>query len=121
MLPATFEKYAFDVMHLSNSIELVSAALGESESWVKFSVVGRSGDKIVWDVSGKSQNGVEICEKLLSSGLRETDTFSINDKRTIKSLTCFGESVNFTNLSGSTIALSNEKGDLVILLTKVSV
>ena len=121
MIPNNTEKYSFDVIHLANSIELVSAALGDSESWVKFSVIGKSSGKIVWNVSGKSQNGVEISEKLLSSGNSETDAFSINDKRSLKALACFGETVNISNLSNSVIGFSNDLGNTVILLTKVAV
>lgn len=111
--------YTFNTKSLSSASDMISNSLGSFDSWIHFSVVGRSGDNLVWQLTGKTFKGAEFNERVASTDGDTVESFSVNKTRLIKSLTLFGDSVNLHDYSRSLIALSDPTFSKVVYLTKV--
>lgn len=115
--------YRFDKSALSGAVDLVSVALGETEFWTIFSIVGEDEDGcFVWDVFGKSFSNFEVSEKVVSSpgNGEKIERFGINKKMILKALAIYDEVVflhDFPNM----VALTDESGNRVMALTKAAV
>lgn len=114
--------YKFSADALVNSIDLVSAALGDADSWIKMSTVGKTPDsRLVWRVEGNSYTGLAVQEEISSSDGIIVEPFGINKQRSLKGLTVFKDSVILWNMSNSVIALTNEQASKCLILTKTRV
>lgn len=118
MIPEGTEGYTFKKDELFNAVDLVATTLGDAESWISLSTVGRSGDSLVWEVAGKAYNGVEASEKLLSSHGSIVKPFAVNKKRMLRCMSSFGETIHLYDLSRSALALADDSGSQVALLIK---
>jgi hypothetical protein len=119
VIPEISASYRFALLDLVNSIDLVHATLGDAESIVKMSISGKSGDKMVWSVGGKSHTGVEVSENILSTGNLVLPPFGLNKKRALKCLSIFEENkITAYDFGSSALAISNEDGTKVVLLIK---
>lgn len=118
MLPGDAVGYVFKTSQLFNAVDLVATTLGDAESWISLSAIGKSEDKLVWEIGGKTYNKVEVSEKVLSTDGPIVNAFGVNKKRMLRCLASFGEQVYLYDLSNSTLAVTNEQGNRAALLIK---
>lgn len=127
LIPDVSVDYTFFRDSLLNSVDLIGTALGDTEHWVYLETIGLSGDSLVWRLSGKSHENVEIheditCEisDLMASNESVVSKFSVNKKTLLMLLGMFGDTVRVCNFNSSFLALANEEGSLVSLLLKAA-
>lgn len=118
LIPQGSMGYVFARDDLMNAVDIVSTTLGDSESWVSMSTIGKSEGSLVWEVKGKSYDGVEVTENILSTDGEVIQPFAVNKKRMLRCLSSFEDSVIAYDLSNSSLALANDSGDSVVLLIK---
>lgn len=113
--------YVFDKEAFSASVDYVSSVVGDSNQWVSFVVEGKSGDSLVWIVQSKAQAGTEVCERILSSDGPVIGAFSLNKKSVLNGLKCFDEKVCLIDLNYSSVALTSEAKDVIVISVKSAV
>ena len=118
LIPDNSINHSFLRNSLLNSVDFVGTALGDTEHWVCLETIGTSGDSLVWRISGKSHENVEVHEDITSGGSESVDKFSVNKRTLLMSLNMFGDDVRICNFNPSFLALSTEEGTLVSLLLK---
>jgi hypothetical protein len=107
---------------LFNAFDLVSSALGDQDFWIKISVVGTDKDNLnIWRVFGRSSMGIEAFEDVVSDSGGSVGSFSVHKLSALKALSIFSDVVYLSDLSYSSVALSNVEGSEVVLLTKTNV
>lgn len=114
----TEDSYVFDPDAVFAAVELVSSALGDTESWITFKIIGQSGNELVWEISGKSHKGVEVSEKVTSSQGPIIEGMQLNKERLMKSLKIFKDKLYVYNLSPSVLLLTDEEGLRLSMLVK---
>lgn len=118
LIPEGAYGYAFEVENLLNAVDLVATTLGEAESWISLSTVGKFEGNLVWEIGGKTYNGIEVSEKVVSSDGPIVEAFGVNKKRMLRCLSTFEQTVLMYDLNNSTLALADEQGTRAALLIK---
>lgn len=111
------EVYCFQRDYLMQALDLVTSTVAD-ESQVKFEVLGDQEESLVWRISSKNVKGTYCEELVLSTKGLLSDTFFVHGKKMIKALSTYKETVILHNHSQSTIALIDDTGNDVTLLSK---
>ena len=121
VIPEGSPSYDFDVNSLINAIDLVAVSLGDTDSWVNLSTVGRSNGRMVWRIGGKNYKDMEVQEEITSSDGEALEIFRVNKDRALKALSLFKDNVTMYNLDPSVLGLSSTEGDMCAILVKARI